>query len=108
MSSYTVIEGTVIRFYTATPFTDLAGQPADPSEVIFAYQVGTNPVQQANYGTPQTWGTIVRDATGTYHIDIDTSDQPGVWNYTWAGFGSVQTRAEATVIVSPATVAVTP
>ena len=108
MSTYTVIEGTVIRFYTSTPFTNLAGSAADPTEVIFAYQVGTNAPQQVVYGTPQSWGTIIRDAAGTYHVDIDTTSNPGVWNYTWAGFGGVQTRAENQLLVSPASVSVTP
>jgi hypothetical protein len=105
MSSVGVIEGTVVRFYTSTPFTDITGSPADPTNVIFAYQVGSNPVQQVTYGTPASWGTIVRDSTGTYHVDIDTTGSPGAWTWTWAGTGAVQVRTEGQILVSPATVA---
>jgi len=105
MSSVGVIEGTEVRFYTSTPFTDITGSPADPDVVIFAYQVGSNPVQQVTYGTPQAWGSIVKDSTGTYHIDIDTTGSPGAWTWTWAGTGSVQVRTEGQILVNPASVA---
>jgi len=108
MSTQGVIEGTIVRFYTSTPFSDVTGTPADPSEVIFAYQVGSNPVQQVKYGTPTAWGTITKDSTGTYHVDVDTTGQAGAWSWVWAGVGGVQTRAEGQLLVSPMTVAVTP
>lgn len=109
MSTLGVIEGTVVRFYTSAPFTDVTGTTSDPSEVIFAYQVGANPVQQVKYGVPQTWGTIVRDSTGDYRIDIDTTGQAGAWSWVWAGVGGgVQARAEGQILVSPMSVAITP
>jgi endo-1,4-beta-mannosidase len=108
MSSVGVIEGTVVRFYTSSPFTNVSGTAADPDEVIFAFQVGSNPVQQIKYGTPTAYGTITKDSTGTYHVDVDTTGLPGAWTWTWAGIGTVQVRTEGQLLVSPATVAVTP
>ena len=104
MSSTGVIEGTQVRFYTSTPFTNISGAAADPDTIVFAYQVGSNPVQQETYGTPTSWGTIVRDSTGTYHVDVNTIGQPGAWTWTWAGAGAVQVRAEGQLLVSPASV----
>lgn len=108
MSSVGVIEGTVVRFYTSSAFKDVSGTAADPTEIIFAYQVGSNPVRQVVYGVPQSWGTISRDGTGLYHVDIDTTGSPGLWSWTWAGIGAVQVKTEGQILVNPATVAVTP
>ena len=105
MTAYNIIEGTVVRFYTSTPFTNVSGTITDPTEVVFAYQVGSGPVQQTVYGVGQTWGTISKDSTGTYHIDIDTTGSPGAWTWTWAGTGSVQVRTEGQILVNPASVA---
>ena len=104
MSNVGVIEGTVVRFYTSSAFKDVSGTAADPTEVVFAYQVGLNPVRQVIYGVPQSWGTIVRDGTGLYHVDIDTTSSPGLWSWTWAGVGAVQVRTEGQLLVSPASV----
>ena len=108
MSSYTtatttVTQGTIVRFYTSQPFTNLSGVVADPTEVVFAFQVAGGVVRQATYGTSQAWGTIVRDSTGSYHIDIDTTSfGPGIYQYVWAGAGTVQCRAEGQVeVVEP-------
>jgi hypothetical protein len=107
MSIASTIEGTVVRFYTSTPFTDVSGSPADPSEVVFGFQVGSNPVKQVAYGNPASWGTIVRDSTGNYHVDVDTTGLAGVWTYVWASSGGVQTKGEGQMMVNPATVSVT-
>jgi len=106
MSNAGVIAGTVVRFYTSSAFSDVTGTAADPSVVVFAYQVGSNPVQQVTYNAPTSWGTIVKDGTGLYHVDVDTTGQAGVWTYAWVGTGNVQTRAEGQLMVSPATVAI--
>lgn len=94
-----VIAGTIVRFYTSTPFTNVNGVVTDPGEVVFAYQVSNGTLYQATYGVPQTWGTIVKDSVGTYHIDIDTTGQPGIWTFVWAGAGVVQARSESQLMV---------
>jgi hypothetical protein len=101
------IAGTVIRFYTSAAFADANGTATDPTTVTFAYQVGSNPVLQTTYGSPAAWGSITKDGTGLYHVDVDTTGQAGVWTYVWAGTGTVQTRAEGQIMISPATVTIT-
>jgi hypothetical protein len=107
-----IYAGTVVRFYTSTPFTTVAGSPADPDEVIFAYRVGNGPVTQFKYaGASSGEAVVVKDSTGTYHIDIDTTNQPGTWTISWVGLsanGSVQTRSETEVVISAPSVSVTP
>jgi len=83
--SQIIYEGSIIRFYTKTPFTSIAGTVIDPDQVTFAYQVaGQNPVSFIYInGTGDSTGTIVRDAVGTYHADIDTTGLHGPWVITW-------------------------
>ena len=74
-NAYAVFEGTTIRFYTSTAFTSIAGTPVNPDTVTFTYTDGS--------GDPTS--TIVRDGTGLYHADIDTSGKAGMWIYRWTG-----------------------
>jgi hypothetical protein len=107
-----IIEGTVIRFYTSQPFETVDGTPADPTEVIFAYQVGAGSVTQLKYaGASSGMNKVIRNSTGSYHVDVDTTDLPGNWQTTWVGLstdGSVQARAELTVSVVPGSIQITP
>lgn len=106
-----IYAGTVVRFYTSTPFTTIAGAAADPDEVLFAYRVGNGPATQYKYLGGTGENVIVKDSTGNYHIDIDTTNQSGMWTVTWVGIsasGSVQVRSEAEVNISTPSVSVTP
>jgi len=103
MSGYTVIAGTLVRFYTSTPFTNITGTVTDPTEVKFGYTVNGGSSTTFTYGVG---AQVVRDSTGTYHIDIDTTGLSGTWTYSWVGYGGVQTRSEGQLIVSPQTVAI--
>ena len=106
-----IYAGTVVRFYTSTPFTTVAGAAADPDEVLFAYRVGNGPATQYKYTGGSGIGNVVKDSTGTYHIDLDTTNQPGTWTVTWVGIsasGSVQVRSENEVTISAPSVSVTP
>ena len=106
-----VVLSTTVRFYTSSPFTKVDGTIADPTEVLFGFQIDGGQVNQVQYGSPASWGTIVRDSTGVYHIDIDTDDPTvggaGVWSYVWAGFGVVQVSDEQTITVYPRKVGIT-
>ena len=83
----TVYEGSTIRFYTSQPFTSISGTVVDPDVVTFSYQVQGQTKQTYTYthGTGDPTGTIVKDSTGTYHADIDTTGQPGLWAWRWTG-----------------------
>ena len=83
----TIYEGTSVRFYTSQAFTSISGTVIDPDVVTFSYQVQglTQVTFTYTNGTGDPTGTIVRDATGTYHADIDTTGQPGNWVWRWAG-----------------------
>ena len=111
----TYIQGTVLRFYTSSAFTSIAGSPVDPDEVLFGFEIqGQNPFSWTyTRGTGDPTGTIQRDGVGLYHADIDsTGYSDGTWVYAWACKATVldadttrtQTRAESTVIVTPQTV----
>ena len=106
-----IYAGTVVRFYTSTPFTSVAGTVTDPTEVLFAYRVGNGPATQFTYSPGGSEGSIIKDSTGNYHIDIDTTGKPGTWTITWVGIdttGTVQTRSETEVQISAPSVSVTP
>ena len=102
-----VHQGTIIRFYTSSPFQTLDGTPTDPTTVVFGFQVAGGAVQQATFGTPEAFGFIVRDSTGLYHIDIDTTNLPGIWTYVWACSGVIQTRAEGQIEITEPVLSIT-
>ena len=87
--SYTIIDGTTVRFYTSTPFTSISGTVVDPDVIVFAYAAQGQTTVTYTYTTgqitPDPTYTIVRDATGTYHADISTTALTGTWAYKWSG-----------------------
>jgi hypothetical protein len=99
--------GTVVRFYTSEPFANFDGTPVDPTEVVFAFRVAGGTTYQTTYGSSASWGTIVKDGVGLYHIDIDTTGLPGIWEYVWASSGTVQTRSEMQLTVVTPSIAIT-
>lgn len=87
--SYTIIDGTTVRFYTSTPFTSIAGTIVDPDVVTFAYSVQGLATATFTYTNgavpPDPTNTIVKTAVGTYQADISTLNLPGTWVYKWEG-----------------------
>lgn len=83
----TVYEGSTVRFYTSSAFTSITGTIVDPDVVTFSYQVQGQTEYTYTYtnGTGDPTNTIVRDGTGLYHADIDTTGAPGNWVWRWAG-----------------------
>lgn len=45
-------------------------------------------------------GTVVRDAAGEYHADIDMSEMDGDWKCRWEATGAGQSAAEITIHIS--------
>jgi len=106
MSNYTppvspVLAGTVVRWYTVSPFTAVNGTVMNPDRVIFAWSIGGEITNQAEYNVAGLH-TIVRASTGSYYIELDTTGYSGLWIGSWIGLsvdGSVQTRNEAKLLV---------
>ena len=85
--SYNVVEGSVIRFYTAKPFTALSGIAVNPDVVTFSYEVqGKAPVSFTwTNPTGDPTSTIVNTAVGTFQADIQTLGLAGTWTWQWSG-----------------------
>jgi hypothetical protein len=73
------LSGTLIDPTTIT----LSVFPPDRTEVNYTYGVGL---------------TIVKDAVGTYHADIDLP-QSGTWSFVWAGTGAVVAAEQHNIFV---------
>ncbi len=94
-NAYTV--GSVVRV-TGT-FKDINGTLADPSTVVFKYK---NPVTLVT--TTLTYlsdGALVKDSTGTYHVDVDTSTSAGDWWVRWQSTGAAQGAVEGMFRANP-------
>lgn len=88
--SYTVYAGSTVRFYTSQPFKSIDGTVVDPDVVVFSYAVQGRATVTFTYtnGTGDPSGTIVRQSTGTYYADIDTTGNDGFWSWRWFGHPS--------------------
>ena len=83
MSTY--ITGTLVT--VNAEFIDQTTKlPADPTTVTLATSVNGAAPTIYTYGG----GVIVKDGTGLYHAELDTTAQPGTWLYEWGGVGNVQ------------------
>lgn len=87
--SYNVVEGSVIRFYTAKPFTSLAGTTVNPDVVTFSYQVQGSAAVTFTWTNgqvpPDPTNTIVNTSTGNFQADIQTLGLAGTWTWQWSG-----------------------
>ena len=95
MASYT--NGTVVRcvmlFYSDAAKTTLA----DPTTVLFRSLSPHNVVVAYTY---LTHAQLVKDATGTYHVDV-TTDDVGEWRYSFKGTGAVAVVEESSFVATP-------
>lgn len=83
-------------------FKNAAGTLIDPSGTItFKYQDPSGNESTDTYFGGTT-ASIVREATGTYHLDIDV-DEAGVWYYKAKAVGTGQ-AADEQMFVCDATV----
>lgn len=79
-------------------FRDSSGVLADPTVVRLEYRAGPGqPLVTLTY--PATG--MVKDATGLYHLDWDTTPAlvSAVWTYGWFGTGALQAAAEGSFAV---------
>lgn len=96
----TYLAGNIVRVATysgttASPvggFLDQNGVPGDPTVITLSYRPGPGAaVVTAIY--PEA--PIVRDGTGLYHADLDTTgtSPSAEWTYVWDGTGAIQAAA---------------
>ena len=99
-SQETFTAGTILTF-SNTFTTVIGGAPVDPGEVTFAYRIeNASPV----YFYYEVTLDIVRDSTGVYHIDLDTTGFAGVGQVVlmtaiFAGTSPGQASDEMTVAI---------
>jgi len=81
-------------------FRDADGNLADPSVVTMKYRPG---VAAAVVTVTYPASPIVRDGTGLYHADLDTTGAAtDTWTYLWDGQGAVQAIADSFFYVQAA------
>lgn len=96
----TYLAGNIVRVATysgttASPvggFLDQNGVPGDPTVITLSYRPGPGAaVVTAIYPA----APIVRDGTGLYHADLDTTgtSPSAEWTYVWDGTGAIQAAA---------------
>jgi len=73
-------------------FRDATGTLADPTTVTLSYRPGPG---QALVVVTYPSAPIIKDGTGLYHADLDTTAATvsAVWTYEWDGTGAVQAPA---------------
>ena len=81
--------GSVVRCSVA--FTDSNNLAVDPGTVSFIYMQPDNTKTTLVYPTD---AALVKDSTGNYHVDVDSSAAPGVWYYRFKGTGINQAANE--------------
>jgi hypothetical protein len=93
LSVYT--QGDVIRIGTYDPATGepfpfvnaFTGVATDPTNIVIGYMIGAASPVQYLYGSGD--GVIIRDGTGLYHADLDTTSWAlGMVSFLVAGSGA--------------------
>lgn len=84
---------------SSAAFTDLDGDPADPTAVTLVVQKpdGT----QLAYGWPSAGddGTLTRESAGRFYFEV-VIDQAGKWQFRLAGTGVVYAASEGSLKVN--------
>lgn len=92
------VRGALVRVSAA--FTNLAGSAVDPSVVRVKVRApGQTTLTQTSllYGTD---AALVKDSTGNYHADVDTTSTAGIWYYRWESTGTGQAAGEREFMVA--------
>ena len=82
------MSGSLVR--SSAAFVNVAGQSADPTTITLKYRTGAGATTTVVYPS----APIVKDSTGNYHADFDTTGWAGpnnlIYLAQWAGTGAVQ------------------
>jgi hypothetical protein len=86
----------------AGAFATPSGAPTDPTGLTFTFAVieafsGNVLVAAVSYVLPAA--QIVKDGTGAYHVQLDTTGQPGRWVYKWVATGAAQAVSDGEFLV---------
>ena len=85
------MSGTLVR--SSAAFADITGAAADPGTITFKYKSGAGSTTTVTYPS----SPIVKDSTGHYHADLDTTGWAGpddlLYATEWTGTGTVQAIA---------------
>lgn len=76
-------------------FSDADGQNIDPSGGVFLIINRAGNYSAYHYGAG---GTIQRETTGSYYIEVQAS-QIGGWNYYWFSSGTVPSASSGQLLV---------
>jgi hypothetical protein len=83
-----MVQGDKFRVYGY--YRNQAGSLADPSGSVFIRD------KRGSSGTPTTYtfggGIVLKEGTGTYYIDVDSTPFYGDYIYSWGSTGDLQTR----------------
>ena len=84
-------EGTLVR--STAVFKNSGGTLVDPTNVFVKVTSGLSGLTATifTYGVDDE---VVKDATGTYHIDIDTTGRGNACRYRWYSTGNYQVTGE--------------
>jgi hypothetical protein len=82
------MSGSLVR--SKAQFADITGTAADPGTVTLKYKTGAGSTTTVTYPS----SPIVKDSTGNYHADFDTTGWAGpdnlLYAVEWTGTGAVQ------------------
>jgi hypothetical protein len=74
---------------TSAAYVNEAGAPTDPTVVTLKYKKDAGATTTVTYPS----GSVIKDSTGAYHADLDTTGftGPGLqqWFVEWTGTGAV-------------------
>ena len=87
--------GNKVRISVA--FTDSTGAPTDPGAVSLKYGFSVQAVTVQTYNP----GNVIKDSTGNYHYDFDTTGLNGKLLYEWIATGAGQSSTAGLVIINP-------
>lgn len=87
----TYMAGSLVR--SIAKFADINGNIGDPTTITLKYKIGIGSTTTVVYPS----APIVKDSTGVYHADFDTTGWAGatdlVYTTEWSGTGTIQAIA---------------
>lgn len=86
--------GNKVRLSVA--FTDNAGAAIDPTSLSLKYGFSVQAITTQLYNP----GNVVRDSTGNYHYDFDTTGTIGKLSYEWIATGTGQASVPGSIIIN--------